>query len=568
MSQLQTYLQNLLAALTDAPVSSLAEMKNGCYLSAILHAIDPDFFPLDPSLDDWAQAKCFIDGYLVSQGIQNKSLEFNIQEIEAGSLEQLCEAVFQLLALAALFNPQKWKAALAAIDQDVAQFLQQILDPMVDEVKRKFDATHQPLSPKGVGDVAIMLQKMEVYEDRIVQFQQQVSDLKRELHMERDVNASKQQEIDRQRMEIAHARLMKEDLLHQIELLGHRESRRGGDLRSEKVAFLQTQLQDAQKYITELLKDNDRLKTDAEAMEQELTRLREKARHHEELSTQYTYYKTLCETLRTQAELTEARLKGYEAMEKQLKDVRNSFLTEKHATDKLKMVNSGLQNKVESLLKRLHMAEEKSNLMRNQSVSHLERCNEMAKQLSLIRQMEEKNLKMRNALASLMKIGNITDLKKLQKYVVNEGLVQHTPGHFGLASQVDLPASGLYDQRVCFSMAELNMQQHRGLSGQDRPLCETSENIEKNHTISDEFKELKISSSMLDNSDIHQSLQVQETQRYQISPEQADILYSVLFEGQMSEYLSHRNLVADRSVRERAVLEPFPIYQWVNQLTL
>ena len=198
----------------------------------------------------------------------------------------------------------------------------------------------------------------------------------------------------------------------------------------------------------------------------------------------------------------------------------------------------------------------------NRSPSQMEKCNEISQQISFIREIEEKNMKMRTVLNSFMKIGSLEEVRKLQEHILREGLVQPGIVWNGIVSQTDLPASGLYDNRVCCSMNEFNVDGKSPIAGKGG--FEKEGMGSRDQFTSEQSDCLQIASSLLDNSVLNHSEYEHDTGKVGFGLDQVEILYSVLFEGKISQYFGDRNLVSERDVRDRNILEPFPMGKWVN----
>lgn len=565
MNDFQSSLCDLLLNLTDIPVGALSEVRQGVYLSNIMHNIDPDFFALDNTLDDWHEAQFLIERFLASKGIQDKSVEFEINDILYGKLEQLVSAIFQLFALVALFNPPRWAKVVASADSKTMAVIKPILDPMVEEAAEKFNLTAAAFTPQEENDVTLMLRKLERYQSRIEEFELKIKDLKAEINTEKEENLRKQREIERQKMEIQQIKQLKEDMLYQLEFTIPKENQARETAQTTRIATLTAELTEALKRAAELGVDVDRAREEIQAHLLTIDSLRDRQRQFDEVMAQCNYYKNLSESLRVEREIGEAKIKGYEGIDKKLRETLDLLQQERNGANSLKLTNVSLQNKIESLLKRLNFAEEKAKMMRKQSISNVERYNEMVKQLSFIRELEEQNVRMRNVLCSLMRVRDMDGLHKLQQYVADERLVSTKSTWDCLGTNQSLVERNLENEDVCRSFADGHgaptpPERNPRARLEAESVSDDSENEASNAT-------LRMESSVLEALD-HRQQTMQEIveKRCDFSAHNIQILYSVFMESQAQSLGRGRSLVSARENRGREILKPFPMDNVMNQL--
>lgn len=576
MKNFEVNVCELVSGLVEFPVSSLAEICTGKHLANILHNIDSGFFPLDKSLNDWDETKFIIDRFLLTKGLPDKSIEFAIEELRGGDLASLISSLFQLFTLIALFNPRRWSAVTTQLDANVMSSIGTVLDSMIEEASERLELTDKLPKSEDKTEVSAMLRKLEWAQQQIEESERKVQALKSEVLTEKEENNRKQQLIDKQRAEIRQIKQWKDDVVYQMEVAIPHDYKLKEAEQSAKIAALAAELSETKEKLAPAIKEIDMLRQEYTKQLALIDNYKERQRQFDELSSQLSYYKNIAENLKVEREISDAKIKGYEVMERRLRETLDQLQTEKNNLNSAKLANSQLQNKVEMLLKRLNFSEEKAKLIRKQSITNMERYNEVTRQLSFIQELEEQNLRMKNVLTRLLKVKDLDGLHKLQEKVRKEQLVAEGPNSDFLKTNFSMPELKYECDDVCKSFVdEIHLQSPAATS----PVSSLHKIVEVNSVGNDSdgnsqsFLIQPISLSKVETSLLEPMLRQQSFYKdlypvpTPVSNDGIQLLYSAMISWYGNNLAGEHVQLPSNKGHLREILKPFPLDNILNQLT-
>lgn len=557
-----------ISELINIPIENISDFRKGVYLSNIMHKINPHYFPLDSSFDDWDEAKSILDRFLISKGIRDNSIEIETSEILDGNSELLVAAIFQILVILAIFNSQFWEKFRKSIDLNNFVLIDKILVPMIEETTYKFNLNHKSQFKNEQNDLKMMLRKLELFQAKIESHETQVKELNLEILFEKKENVNKIRQINDLKSEIAKITQLKDDLIFQLEYKIPKEISVREQANAAKISNLHTEISDLSKMNAELNKLIESLHQELAKKDLDIIFFVERQSQFDELSRQCNYYKSLSESLRIEKEMTEIRLLEFEGIEKKRNETLAELNAERNNSNTQKLANTCLQNKVDSLFKRLAFAEEKLKTGKKQSLSHLERYNEMAKQIASLKETEEKNLKMKNLLCEFLAATNFDQVRRIQQL---------------------LKESALIDLKTITEIAEKMLESN--VFDQSKQMLTSFENNPENIDVRKQNRKTNVDSMKLeiesfnDDSAIGRSIGAGRFNSYEINEFDAErieslvinssdlnknsdilqLLYSVFMNYRMLEIAQENGDLFSRGQRKRDILKPFRLSEVINR---
>ena len=149
MEDIDQTLCKLITKLTSAELISLKSMRDGSQVGRLLRCIDA-LFSATAELCTWSVAKTKLEAFLAGKGLNQQILDLDEALIASETLEHVISAVIQLLSVFAVFNGDEWTAALDGLNLERRSLLQQIMDPMIKDIKDELTSTPDSTDIKGI----------------------------------------------------------------------------------------------------------------------------------------------------------------------------------------------------------------------------------------------------------------------------------------------------------------------------------------------------------------------------------------------------------------------------------
>lgn len=400
---MDSFRKDLCALVTEViyrPVKDLGEMRRGEHLALVLNEIDPEFFRAGPAGYDWEETQAELERFLADKGVEDRSLNFELESIAAGSLDSLAGSLVQIMSIFAVFQPGKWKEVLSYLDVKTRTSLSRVIDNLAQDLEGRLLVAQTPKA-KAEEERTLkgMLLKLEKTEQRLEASEALVASLRAQLSAERKSNLEKTHQIDLQQSELLESNHFKDQLLKQMEeAMRHK---RGGneDLLQDKIDSQTRELEEANRRLFEAR--NKVIEKDDEISKKEmrLNILLEKQGEVEELEEQLRGQRKLGESLKKDVETLEGRLKKEaarnEAAEEELREEAEKWRRE---NEHLRLGVVKAKNQLLAMKQRVETAEERVKVVKKRSIPNSEHHAQIMEHIMAMKTLELQNLELRSCL--------------------------------------------------------------------------------------------------------------------------------------------------------------------------
>lgn len=218
MTSLNKDIRELIFEVSYVCVEDWTELREGPVLGALLRQIDTAFFEREEPPEDWRDVETLIEKYLAAKGMGDRVLSLELEGIEEGSVESLSSALLQVVAVLAVFQPQKWRVATTYLSEDTAQRLCAIVDNMANEIRMKCGRLSVLTRKESEGQrLKDLLIKLEVTEEELEGARRTIHALRKDAALSVKRLTEKETEIGRQREALEDAGRVKDQLVTQLQ---------------------------------------------------------------------------------------------------------------------------------------------------------------------------------------------------------------------------------------------------------------------------------------------------------------------------------------------------------------
>ena len=153
-----------ISELTNANLESIHDMRGGFLLSNLLNLIDKNNFPIQAQFNNWHFSIQKLQIFLRGKGCRFV-LDVDQEKIRQAESDELSQALSQILALIAVFNPLAYDKLLHRVDHETSHIITSLLGLMIDTIKEDLKTTRDAL-PKieQFSDIKSLLRKLEEVE--------------------------------------------------------------------------------------------------------------------------------------------------------------------------------------------------------------------------------------------------------------------------------------------------------------------------------------------------------------------------------------------------------------------
>lgn len=567
MEDLNKSLCSFLFEMTNYPIKNLKEIKNGLLLSMILNKIDSEFFKINDLYNNWVQCKAILDEFLVQKGLTSHKIEFDFEEITAGSTESITNALLQIFTIMAVFNKNNWNEYISYLDSKTKTQINTITENLIEELECKtLKIKENAISLQEKTQVKALLIKLEKLENQLEESQILIKNLKNELLIQNKENVQKSHLLEIKQKEIQELNLVKDQLVEQMGNVIKEKSHFNEAFWKKKLQTQNFELEKANKRIDQLNtvlieKDDEISKKDMniavllnkESQLVETIELLNECRHkNEELKKEY--------------DIRSSKLirSNFDLKSKIANDFLNSqLIAEKDQSSKVKSEVNLLKNKNSELKKKLENFEIKIQSHARKSISNFEHNAQISGYLNTIRDYQTENQRNKNLIEKLKNSNNFEQIKNIFTEFESE------KQFFGFKDLISIVEENTDEKRANFKRkSSIKIEQ-----SSQKPFSSLTEidnvspvliHLESQTTF--ESKSVKKIESGENKSNNAAYLIIERASKLLEEGDSTHILYSVLMAYQINELNGKQALVLSNESRKRDIFNHFTLSTYVNSL--
>lgn len=370
MDQIEAKICAILQEMTDCNIQSLVEMKDGFLLSNLFTCINAEFFPNYKMLKDWYSAQDKLQEFLNCNGL-DEILDFDIEEIQRGHKESLISAIFQILAIYAVFNPKGWEKTINSVEYDTKYSVMMILQKMINKIQFELSIAQQELNPPsqtGSNEFKQLLQKLEFQEGILNQNQT-------ELLEKTNTIFSLQKEVQKVKGDLVKkSKQFNEDKKRKEETIKYLEQMYGPKKDEETIKRYEGMIKDMENEKEVLSNANRKLEAMVDERDSELEKLKvlkemteTRQKEFEVVNEQLGYYKKLVEKLKKESELNFAKSQILTRADQNVKELQIELEREKGKSIIISRSKSVLEGEIESLRRKFDLANDNLDYIKRKS---------------------------------------------------------------------------------------------------------------------------------------------------------------------------------------------------------
>lgn len=421
MDQIEAKICAILQEMTDCNIQSLIEMKDGFLLTNLFGCINAEFFPNYKMLSDWYSAQDKLQEFLNCNGL-DEILDFDIEEIQKGHKESLISAIFQILAIYAVFNPKGWEKTINSVEYDTKYSVMMILQKMINKIQFELSIAQQELNPPsstGSNEFKQLLQKLEFQEGILNQNQN-------ELLEKTNTIFSLQKEVQKVKSELVKkAKEFHEDKKRKEETIKYLEEMYGAKKDEVLLKKYEGMINDLENEKNVLNTSNKKLETMVDERDAELEKLKvlkdmteTKQKEFEVVNEQLGYYKKLVEKLKKESEINYAKSQILTRADQNVKELQIELEREKSKSIIMSKSRTKLESENESLRRKYNLASDNISFIRRKSTS--KPPSDFLLKGNYISEIETSNSDLKKNLDDAMEEINLSHLKQFNIELENE----------------------------------------------------------------------------------------------------------------------------------------------------
>jgi DNA repair exonuclease SbcCD ATPase subunit len=372
MDQIETKICAIIQEMSDCNIQSLTEMKDGFLLTNLLSCINPEFFPTHKIIKDWNSAEHRLQEYLNYNGL-DEILDFDLEEIQNGHKESLVSAIFQILAIYAVFNPKGWDKTINSVEYDTKYSIMMILQKMINKIQFELSVAQQNLntsSSGGSNDFKQLLQKLEYQENILNQNQN-------ELLEKTNTIFSLRKEIQKVKEELSHkTKEFIEDKKRKEETIKYLEEAYGAKKDEKNIEKLEETIKDLEIEKNNIYHENKRLEKIIDEKDSEVEKLKilkdlieTREKELETAQEQLSYYAKVIEKLKNESEIEKTKSQILNKADQNVKELKIELEKEKTKNWLIIKSKSEIEGELEKFKRKVSLANDKVDFIRRRSTA-------------------------------------------------------------------------------------------------------------------------------------------------------------------------------------------------------
>ena len=436
MQEIDQKLCIFIQEITDCSIDTLKEMKNGFLLNNLLNKINPEYFRIHKLIPNWKIAQNNLQDFLIKNGLE-EILDFDLDEIKNGQIECLISAVFQILAIFAVFNKDSFKIGIGNVDNETRFSIMSILTKMIERIELEIDMKINIKKNGTNSDIKSLFQKLEFQDNLLKQNEEELLKKTNEIFDQNSEIKKLKDDFEKKNMEFKNYKKRKEEAIKHLENLYYKNEKEMGNKElKKKVEELEKENLKIKNLNSELNEKIDEKDSELEKIKIMFNFYEQNKAEYEELGSQLSYYKKSMDNLKYENSLNNDKLKYYEEVGENFLELKKRYKNEKKRFSNLEKSNKELKLTLGLFKNKLNLSNQKldfiksslniDELMKNDFIKEMDKKN---KKLSKkIKELEKKTSKENSEnrsekKSSFKKIENVTtlvDFETKQKKIINE----------------------------------------------------------------------------------------------------------------------------------------------------
>lgn len=407
MQEIDQKLCHLIQEITDCTIDTLKEMKTGFLLNNLLNKINPTHFPIHKLIPNWKTAQESLQNFLDKNGLE-EILDFDLEEIGNGQIECMISAVFQILAIFAVFNKTGFEKGIGNVDNDTRFSVMSILSKMIERIELEMDVGVK-ISKNGTNsDIKSLFRKLEFQDNLLKQNEEELLKKTNEIFDQNSKIQKLKEDFEAKKLEFKNYKKRKEQALKHLEDIYYKNQNEMGN----KEMKVRIEILEKENLIFK--NENSELNEKIDEKDSELEKLKimfnfyEQNKHeYEELGSQLSYYKKSMENLKLENSLNNDKLKYFDGVSENFLILKKRYSNEKKRFSTLQKSNKDLKATMDLFKNKLNISKQKIEFIKS-SVNIDE-----IMQNNFIKELEKKNNKLSKKIENLKnKTGKEKEIEK------------------------------------------------------------------------------------------------------------------------------------------------------------
>lgn len=126
----------LIQQLSGQHLDNLTELSDGRIIPTLLAKIDPVYFKISKSNENWYEYKSLVESFLSQSGI-DEEIDIDVNGIHQKDLGSIISAIFQIFSIISVFAHSQWTKALSIFDDDDDNSIVEIINRIGEKLKEE-----------------------------------------------------------------------------------------------------------------------------------------------------------------------------------------------------------------------------------------------------------------------------------------------------------------------------------------------------------------------------------------------------------------------------------------------